>query len=182
MANIHDNDTFTPQFKEIVDSVGSSDEIRAAKEKVEYGLSDPIPMDEEFKGEVLTVVKAIKICEENSHESDIGGIVASFLVSAFCLYLAASCLIRGDQSVSNTIFSSIIGVGGGIGIPTFAIKAEIDNKKRAAADAIAVRTASGLDEDTMKVILQQLAEEGRSAAKKYYEHYFSNEEKKGKVL
>jgi hypothetical protein len=181
MADIRENDTFTPYFKDIVESVGNSDEIRSAKEKVEYGLSDPIPMDEEFKGEVLTVVKAIKICEDNSHDTYIGSVVASFLVSALCLYLAANTLVNGDSSVSNTIFSGLFGVGG-IAVPILSIKGEIDNQKRAAADAIAVRAASGLDEATMKVILQQLAEEGRSAAKKYYEHYFSNDEKKGKAL
>jgi hypothetical protein len=181
MADIRENDTFTPYFKDVVESVGNSDEIRAAKEKVEYGLSDPIPMDEEFKGEVLTVVKAIKICEDDAKDIWIGGIIGSFLVSALCLYIAANTLVNGDSSVSNTIFSGLFGVGG-IAVPILSIKGEIDNKKRAAADAIAVRAASGLDEATMKVILQQLAEEGRSAAKKYYEHYFSNDEKKGKAL
>mgnify|MGYP003303845962 CR=1 FL=1 len=175
MSDIRNNDTFTTHFHNMVERVGESDEIITAKQNVENSTNNPIEMDNRFKEDVLTVVNVIKTCEEEADKTKIGEVAGTFFAATVGLF-GANTLLAGDHYVGAAVF-------GGAGVATFilALIDEAKRKKRAAADAVQVRATSGLDNETMKIILQQLAQEGSEVAKEHYAHYYEKEAK-GKSL
>jgi hypothetical protein len=180
MGKIEYSDKFTTNFLETIDRVEESKELAEFKENAANGRSnEKVEMSDTFQKDVLTVVKAIKICdmkEEEASKLDFTDILSSFLVSSVALYTGIAV-----QTNERNLTALLVSIGVAV-LPWIAALGYGHNqKKEAINDRETIKSATDLDDKTIIAILKQMASEGIKIAEAYLD-YFTKQQNKGVTL
>lgn len=175
MSDLNNNDTFTKYFKDMVKNVAESKEVdNLIKNVSNKDNNEPVELDDKTQEELLTVIKVINICEENSKNVNWAELITTFFISSIGLYMTYTAM-TSKEYLAGMMLGSVA-----IGTIILAIMNSIKDKKRALEDAIDVKLAAGLDDNTLTSILKYLAKEGNEYAQNYCNKHI--EKDKGMTL
>lgn len=180
MGKIEYSDRFTSTFLNTMDRVEESKELAEFKENIANGrLNEKVEMSDTFQKDVLTVVKAIKICDRKEAEAsklEFMDILTPFVVSSFALYTGI-CV----QTQEKNLAALLISIGVAI-LPWVATLGNVRSRKQETTnDRNTIQYATDLDDDTIIAILKQMASEGIKIAEAYLD-YFTKQQNKGVTL